>query len=61
MRITLDCPDDWKKRLEEEALKDGHRNLSAVCRKAISLFLGNHSSFIKIKEQKNDRVIQHHG
>lgn len=44
MRITFDCPDEWKNELEKQARKDGHDNISAVCRKGLSSFLFGSSS-----------------
>ncbi|MGF0036509.1 hypothetical protein [Victivallis vadensis] len=48
MRMTFDFPDEWVPKLEEEAARDGHKSLSAVCRKAISFFLFSESSFVNI-------------
>ena len=52
MRMTFDFPDEWVPKLEEEAARDGHKSLSAVCRKAISFFLFNESSFVKNESSK---------
>lgn len=48
MRITFDCPDEWKNELEKQARKDGHDNISAVCRKGLSSFLFGSSSLVKL-------------
>lgn len=52
MRITFECPDEWQEPLEKEARKDGHENISAVCRKGISFFLFRESSFVKFDSGK---------
>lgn len=39
MRITFDCPDGWLPRIKEAAQADGHDSTSAVCRKAVAIFL----------------------
>lgn len=66
MRITFDCPDDWLPRIKEAAKNDGHDSTSAVCRKAVAIFLDiksrkvdSFSSNINISRIGHDSDTQH--
>lgn len=59
MRITFDCPDTWLPRIKEAAQDDGHDSTSAVCRKAVAIFLGNKSRKVDFSNNLNKNKIEH--
>lgn len=47
MRVTFDMPDSYDSAIEQKAREDGHKNKSAVIRKALHLYLFPRSSDVK--------------
>ena len=55
MRITFDCPDEWREKLVQSSKLNGDSSISVIIRKALLDFFSKESqekSVVKNKESK---------